>query len=414
MIATSTSLYCWDTDKNTTFSTSAQKTVLIKVIDCKNRKAPISSFADQECINLVVVLKSGEIRLYNLYFQQQKIELNKVLLNGDQTITCMESIKKNGRVFFGGISGKVNELQFQDLTNSVFGIISVETKKLVKANLQPDGVIVKLLPSFFKSAPTQVSQLKIDEQRNILYSLKHVTEGLKQGFSIVEVFTLGSLADKFYLTTTIDQRALKEKFDQRAKLNMDETDFTVVQVIPLPFAESATANCVLVLTSGVRVFVEFKTRKINLPSDPQIESKGLQADLQIESEITGDWEILASNKFPNVNLLEDRMLIDSVFSGFHKDHFQKDVYAPNELPEKITHSPFVGFQYTVGMSVYTLGRDRGNYELMKQKGRVQISLTETHSSLRLESGHQKQILSKGRQNQQEEILEITPAFPTGD
>jgi len=102
---------------------------------------------------------------------------------------------------------------------------------------------------------------------------------------------------------------------------MDETDFTVVQVIPLPFAESATANCVLVLTSGVRVFVEFKTRKINLPSDPQIESKGLQADLQIESEITGDWEILASNKFPNVNLLEDRMLIDSVFSGFHKDHF---------------------------------------------------------------------------------------------
>ena len=67
MIATSSSLFCWDTDKNTTFSTSAQKTAIIKVIDCKNGKAPISRFADSECINLVVALKSGEIRLYNLY-----------------------------------------------------------------------------------------------------------------------------------------------------------------------------------------------------------------------------------------------------------------------------------------------------------------------------------------------------------
>jgi hypothetical protein len=66
------------------------------------------------------------------------------------------------------------------------------------------------------------------------------------------------------------------------------------------------------------------------------------------------------------------------------------------------------------MNVYTLGRDRGNYELMKQKGRDKISLTETHSSLRLENGHQKQNLSKVWQNQQEKILEITPASPTGD
>jgi len=46
MIATSSYLFCWDTDKNTTFKTPAQKTVLIKIIDCKNMKAPISSFAD--------------------------------------------------------------------------------------------------------------------------------------------------------------------------------------------------------------------------------------------------------------------------------------------------------------------------------------------------------------------------------
>ena len=142
MIATSSYLFCWDTDKNIYFGTSAEKTVLIKVIDCKNRKAPISSFADQECINLVVVLQGGVIRLYNLYLQQQKIELNKVLLNGDQEITCMESIKKNGRVFFGGITGKVNELQFKEQTDSLRRNFPFETKKLsVKANLQPDRLI---------------------------------------------------------------------------------------------------------------------------------------------------------------------------------------------------------------------------------------------------------------------------------
>jgi hypothetical protein len=135
------------------------------------------------------------------------------------------------------------------------------------------------------------------------------------------VFNLGSLADEFDLFATIDCRALKEKFDKHAKSNTDEKELIVEQVIPLPFAESARANCVLVLKSGVRVFVEFESRKIDLPSDRQIESKGLQADLQREYGMTGNWEILASNKFPNLNLLKDRMLIDSVFSGLYKDHF---------------------------------------------------------------------------------------------
>ena len=171
-------------------------------------------------------------------------------------------------------------------------------------------------------------------------------------------------------------------------------------MIPLPYAESKTANCVLVLKNGDRAFVEFKTRKINLPSDAQIERKGLQADWQIDSEITGDWEILALTKFPNVNLLkEDPMFLDSVFhKGIYKEYLANDVYSLNELPEKILHSPYVGFQYTVGMCVYTLGRDIGNYELMKQVGEYKIKLNESHSSCTLESSQQKQMLSKGRQS----------------
>jgi hypothetical protein len=107
-------------------------------------------------------------------------------------------------------------------------------------------------------------------------------------------------------------------------------------------------------------------------------------------------------------------LIDSVFSGFYRDHREGQDYSQNELPEKIVYSPFVGFQYTVGMDVFTLGRDRGNFELNKQINGIQQAMTETHSSIMIQSGQPKQILSKGRLNIFEEILEISPALPTGD
>ena len=46
LIATKTSLFCRDTEKNITFSTSAPKAILIKVVECKNSKAPIKTFGD--------------------------------------------------------------------------------------------------------------------------------------------------------------------------------------------------------------------------------------------------------------------------------------------------------------------------------------------------------------------------------
>jgi hypothetical protein len=66
----------------------------------------------------------------------------------------MATLKKNGRVFYGGSSGHVNELKFQDLTNSIFGVVSVDPRQLVKVNLQAENFVVKLVPSFFKSAPS--------------------------------------------------------------------------------------------------------------------------------------------------------------------------------------------------------------------------------------------------------------------
>ena len=74
----------------------------------------------------------------------------------------------------------------------------------------------------------------------------------------------------------------------------------------------------------------------------------------------------------------------------------------------------MGFQYTVGMSIFTLGRDRGNFELNKQVEMNRQAMTENYSMIRIESGQQKPLLSKARLNLFEEILEISPATPSGD
>ena len=102
LIATKTTLFCWDFEKNNTFSVSAPKTSLIKIADCRNSKSSLTAFGNQDCFFVFVALESGEIRLYNLYLGLQKFELNKVLLNDDQKIFSFAHLRKNGRVFYGG------------------------------------------------------------------------------------------------------------------------------------------------------------------------------------------------------------------------------------------------------------------------------------------------------------------------
>ena len=58
------------------------------------------------------------------------------------------------------------------------------------------GDIQNIVPSLLNPDATKViSQLKVDEQRNILYCLKEEQEGRCKGHSEISVFDLGMLGD---------------------------------------------------------------------------------------------------------------------------------------------------------------------------------------------------------------------------
>jgi hypothetical protein len=65
-------------------------------------------------------------------------------------------------------------------------------------------MISKFIPSFFKiNDRKSVTEIKIDEHRNILYSISMSLEDNNANQTIIEVFDLGILSNKFVKITTI-------------------------------------------------------------------------------------------------------------------------------------------------------------------------------------------------------------------
>ena len=111
----------------------------------------------------------------------------------------MVELEKTGRVFFDGNDGHVSELVFQDYRNTLGGLMmnSNDKRRLGKKDHQSENFIAKMVPYVFKfKYDKQVQEIKIDEQRNMLYCLGTMIGGKGDGMSIIEVFFLGDLADQ--------------------------------------------------------------------------------------------------------------------------------------------------------------------------------------------------------------------------
>ena len=71
-----------------------------------------------------------------------------------------------------------------------------DKRRLEKRDHQPENFISKILPYAMKLRYyKQVQEIKIDEQRNMLYCLGTMIGGKGDGMSLIEVFFLGDLAD---------------------------------------------------------------------------------------------------------------------------------------------------------------------------------------------------------------------------
>jgi hypothetical protein len=79
-----------------------------------------------------------------------------------------------------------------------------DRKKLKKNDLQQETLIRKLLPGFLKFAENKsLTDIKIDEHRNVLYSVCSSLDQNTINETIIEVFDLGLLGNKFNKLTTI-------------------------------------------------------------------------------------------------------------------------------------------------------------------------------------------------------------------
>jgi hypothetical protein len=79
-----------------------------------------------------------------------------------------------------------------------------EKRKLKKNDHQNESIIFKLIPSFFKYTENKnITDIKIDEVRNVLYSVSMSVEEETEDEIIIEVFDLGVLSNKFTKVTTI-------------------------------------------------------------------------------------------------------------------------------------------------------------------------------------------------------------------
>jgi hypothetical protein len=71
-----------------------------------------------------------------------------------------------------------------------------------------------------------------------LYSLKSLSEGNDVGTSILEVFSLGILADKFEKIASITQKEIETKLKEVTGLTHDKNNSNFIAVVPIPVSES--------------------------------------------------------------------------------------------------------------------------------------------------------------------------------
>lgn len=171
---------------------------------------PLPGMDSKSTDKILIVATVTEIKMY--YFvkgsKDGKFELldTKFSVATDQNIVSkIVQCKKSGRVFYGGSSGHINEIKYQDTSNfDILSLLNGERRKLKKNDLESETLIKKILPNFLKFTETKtLSDIKIDEQRNILYSISMSLDKDTLNETIIEVFDLGVLSNKFYKVTTL-------------------------------------------------------------------------------------------------------------------------------------------------------------------------------------------------------------------
>ena len=245
--------------------------------------------------------------------------------------------EKLGRVFYARQGGRVSELLFQNsdterkgTVRTLMSFILPERKRLYRAEHQKDNILLRAIPSFFRLTPQdrEILQLRVDEQRNLLYSLCETADGR----SSVEVIDLGVLGDDFSCQTriTMDELAdeLVEKGLVRQMTRSERREWAelhrIVDIQPVQWAESRGCHLVLTTVACEKIFIALgeAARDIAAVAEGDLERLGTQSDYLLGDRITpGDWRALGLKHLPeDSEVLRNPNFAREVMHGLYQTH----------------------------------------------------------------------------------------------
>jgi hypothetical protein len=157
------------------------------------------------------------------------------------------------------------------------------------------------MPGFFKLTENKsIVDIKIDEQRNILYSQCTSLDETTLYQTLVEVFDLGKLSNEFKKIATIRQYEVVERMfefwgrDTKIKgrdIFEIAADFKIIYISPVTFSESRQWHLLLVTQNGYRIFIRFELDQVSEPSEEELKKSDAIVDFIIDLRFKKYWSI---------------------------------------------------------------------------------------------------------------------------
>ena len=206
---------------------------------------------------------------------------------------------------------------------SLFGMTSAAHEhKRLKSGAPADAgswtlfsTIRQAIPDFFNmfSDWKRVDDIKIDEQRNILYVLSSqvTNRGVELGAADIEVYDLGMLGNGFRKVATIDNADFCRQIQERTGIVLppdrqhtfnQQRAFKITSMHPIHLNESISRHLQVTTENGLRILIAMGEEE----ADPaaaenslkMVESNHLQFDLRHAQRPSIDWRIAGIHALP--------------------------------------------------------------------------------------------------------------------
>ena len=186
---------------------------------------------------------------------------------------------QNGRLFYGGEDGHLNEVNFE---KNRYWFSS--RSKVIKQDHDATW-ISSIIPAFLNfNIQFKVEDIQIDESRHLLYILLQRRSKQDEVESRINVYDLGKFGTSFEEIASIEQVELFRKagrHDDKIKFIGRQTQ--IVAILPIDRTRSESIQLLVVCQSGLRLYISFpQERRIQAKEqiDPDVIQQGCPYDFR--------------------------------------------------------------------------------------------------------------------------------------